>query len=84
MIIGQPVLSLLAAGVTTWPREGVVLLIVIIVLFAAATVWANVRGPRAAAPAPADQALGLIYAPLDEATAPDDGEDRELQEIYDV
>lgn len=41
--------SIIAAGVTSWPREGVALLILIAVLFAAVTIAVNRRG---AAPTP--------------------------------
>lgn len=80
MIIAKPVLSILAASVTSWPREGVVLLIIIVVLLAIAAVWANLRGGAA----PADQGLDLIAAPPGEGAASEEAEDRELQEIYDV
>ena len=61
------VLAALAAAVTTWPREGVVLLILIVLLFAIAAVLANLRPGR---PAPPDERLEAIGPPgSDDAAA---------------
>ena len=69
VIVTKPVLSAIAAAVTTWPREGVVLLILIVLLFAIAAVLANVRPSSPAAP---DERLEAIGPPgLDDPAASD-------------
>ena len=69
VIVTKPVLSAIAAAVTTWPREGVVLLILIVLLFAIAAVLANVRPSSPAAP---DERLEAIGPPgSDDAPASD-------------
>jgi hypothetical protein len=69
VIVTKPVLSAIAAAVTTWPREGVVLLILIVLLFAIAAVLANVRPSSPAAP---DERLEAIGPPgSDDAAAGD-------------
>ena len=69
VIVTKPVLSAIAAAVTTWPREGVVLLILIVLLFAIAAVLANVRPSSPAAP---DERLEAIGPPeSDDAVASD-------------
>ena len=65
--VTTPVLTALAAAVTTWPREGVVLLILIVLLFAIAAVLANLR---LGSPAPPDERLDAIGPPgADDAVA---------------
>jgi hypothetical protein len=65
--VTEPVLSVMAAAVTTWPREGVVLLILIVLLFAIATVLANLRPGR---PTPRDEQRDAIGPPgADDAVA---------------
>ena len=59
----------LAAAVTTWPREGVVLLILIVLLFAIAAVLTNLRPGR---PAPLEERRDAIGPPReDDAVARD-------------
>jgi hypothetical protein len=59
----------MAAAVTTWPREGVVLLILIVLLFAMAAVLTNLRPGR---PAPPDERRDVIGPPReDDAVARD-------------
>ena len=60
VIVTKPVLAALGAAVTTWPREGVVLLILIVLLFAIAAVLANLRPGR---PAPPDERRDAIGPP---------------------
>jgi hypothetical protein len=63
MIVAKPAL----AAVMTWPREGVVLLILIVLLFAIAAVLVNLRPAR---PAPSDERLEAIAPPgSDDAAA---------------
>ena len=65
----KPVLAALAAAVTTWPREGVGLLILIVLLFAVAAVLTNLRPGR---PAPPDERRDAIGPPReDDAVAGD-------------
>jgi hypothetical protein len=67
IIVTTPVPAALAAAVTTWPREGVVLLILIVLLFAIAAVLANVRPGR---PTPPDERRDAIGPPgADDAVA---------------
>jgi hypothetical protein len=67
VIVTKPVLSAIAAAVTTWPREGVVLLILIVLLFAIAAVLANLRPSSPAVP---DERLDAIGPPgSDDAVA---------------
>ena len=54
----KPVLAAMAAAVTTWPREGVVLLILIVLLFAIAAVLTNLRPGRPAPPEERRDAIG--------------------------
>ena len=58
IIVTKPVLAAMAATVTTWPREGVVLLILIVLLFAVAAVLTNVRPGRPAPPEERRDAIG--------------------------
>jgi hypothetical protein len=63
------VLAAMAAAVTTWPREGVVLLILIVLLFAIAAVLTNLHPSR---PAPPDERRDAIGPPMeDDAVAGD-------------
>jgi hypothetical protein len=70
IIVTKPVLAAMAAAVTTWPREGVVLLILIVLLFATAAVLTNVRPGR---PAPSEERRDAIGPPgaEDDAVARD-------------
>jgi hypothetical protein len=69
IIVTTPALAAMAAAVTTWPREGVVLLILIVLLFALAAVLANLRPGR---PAPPDERRNAIGPPgADDAVARD-------------
>ena len=58
-----PVLAAMAAAVTTWPREGVVPLILIVLLFAIAAVLTNLRPGR---PAPPDERRDAIGPPRED------------------
>jgi hypothetical protein len=65
--VTTPVLAAMAAAVTTWPREGVVLLLLIVLLFAIAAVLTNLRPGR---PAPPDERRDAIGPPgADDAVA---------------
>jgi type II secretory pathway component PulF len=66
MILAKPALAAIVAAVTTWPREGVVLLILIVLLFAIAAVLANRRTGR---PAPPDERVEVIGPPGSEDPA---------------
>jgi hypothetical protein len=69
VIVTTPVLAAMAAAVTTWPREGVVLLILIVLLFAIAAVLANLRPGH---PAPPEERRDAIGPPgADDAAARD-------------
>ena len=58
VIVTTPVLAAMAAAVTTWPREGVVLLILIVLVFAIAAVLTNLRPGRPASPEERRDAIG--------------------------
>ena len=58
IIVTRPVLAAMAAAVTTWPREGIVLLILIVLLFAIAAVLTNLRPGRPAPPEERRNAIG--------------------------
>ena len=64
---------IVADAVTSWPREGVALLVAIIVVLLVVTAVVNLRGRSGAAPA--------TYEPLDllaPVTANDENEDQDL------
>lgn len=74
-------LFVLASDVTSWPREGVTLLVILLILFIIAAVAVNLRGgvarPASRGSMSGDQDLDLIEPPIVEA------EDKEL-ELRDV
>jgi hypothetical protein len=72
--------SYLAAQVTSWPRDGVALLIIVVVVLVIAGIVANITqvSSREVAPSPPLEPLDAISPPLAET------EDREYEEVHNV
>jgi hypothetical protein len=72
--------SFLAAQVTSWPRDGVALLIIVVVVLVIGAITANLTRstPTQVGASPPLEALDAISPPLAEA------EDREYTEVHNV
>jgi len=73
--VTKPVLVAIAAAVTTWPRAGVVLLILIVLLFAIAAVLANLRPSR---PVPPNERLEASGPPGSDETVAENNPPRDV------